>query len=469
MKSDIDSESAKIEQIASKFFSKCLHVILESRYICSSSRNVGVQKVYSDVTKWDRSLNLALRDCSLVLENTGVHYSMQFAVDLVLSRKSHNMNSSGGNGDGNNLCWERKRGKVIERWVMMYEGEKVRDNTGGLKGSCKSRIFYKKCVLMLRSLYLMVKLLPAYKLFKKLTKSPELCDFSLVHHVSSFVEPFTREEEAEMLKYVFDPVETSYGSLCLSVFYFEPSNRMLQLLIKADYCRGMLVDPGFRPPMLHANGKVLYGSKSQGRGRKPSLTTESGYYVITQTDLPKNSRINAHTKETTAKGIMGKTPCSSKSQCSPMRKASSTSPIGNRPNAAKTSPHPEMSICPYDFSRSALDECRNPEECGDPFQPKLSNNAAIGSLFSIFHTAAPLRRTSTSQQNTANLHPTSTIFPANPTVKTTSNALLELQGFIDMKNKILQRSSNRSQNCDHCNTTIESYAVGQDSTQVSKS
>ncbi|XP_073124588.1 autophagy-related protein 13b-like isoform X2 [Henckelia pumila] len=222
------SEPAKMEQIITEFFAKSLHVILESR-------------------PRDRWFNLALRDCSAAFENIDFWRQSNLEpviVDIVLIKRrggSDPLNSSpkrGGlvrNISGKEPCSyglksdefesEKKSEKIIERWVIQYESKKgCGGKGGGMSGSKRStctssHVLYKKSLLSLRSLYATVRLLPAYKLFRDLISTARIRLYDLGHRVSSFVEPFTRGEEADMQQFVFSPVDTSCGRLCLSVSY----------------------------------------------------------------------------------------------------------------------------------------------------------------------------------------------------------------------------------------------------------
>lgn len=103
----------------------------------------------------------------------------------------------------------------------------------------------------------MIRLLPAYKLFRDLNSTGQILKFNLTHRVSSFVEPFTRQEELEMQKFEFMPVETFCGRLCLSVSYcsslfdmnFEPSTPTIPLFIQ-DYVGSPLACPLKRFPSI---------------------------------------------------------------------------------------------------------------------------------------------------------------------------------------------------------------------------
>ncbi|XP_057796873.1 autophagy-related protein 13b isoform X2 [Salvia miltiorrhiza] len=179
--------------------------------------------------------------------------------------------------DNEEFGCEGKNERIIERWVLQYESKK---NGGGSSGSKKrsnctsSHALYKKSILLLRSLYATVRLLPAYKLFRDLTSSAQIRLYNLGHRVSSFVEPFTRREEADMQRFVFTPVDTSCGRLCLSVLYrssvvdmsSDPSTPISPQFIP-EYVGSPMAEPLKRFP----SGFVSQGSPSSSPfGRRHS-------------------------------------------------------------------------------------------------------------------------------------------------------------------------------------------------------
>lgn len=292
-----NSEGAKAEQIIFEFFAKSLHIILESRTPFMSSRNFSGEQMIcspsssssssSSVRPRDKWFNLALRECPAALENfdIGRRSSLEpLVVDVVLVARpfvGDQMNlsgkrelirnfsgkeyQSGWNSDQDELGCETKNEQIIERWVVQYDNRKVREcaTTSSRRSSNnKLQVMYKKATLLLRSLFVMVRLLPAYKIFRELNSSGQICKFKLVPRVPSFVEPFTRREEAEMQKFAFTPVDTICGRLYLSVLYrshsdvsCEHSTPMSPTFI-TDYVGSPLADPLKRFPSL----PLSYGS-----------------------------------------------------------------------------------------------------------------------------------------------------------------------------------------------------------------
>uniref|UniRef100_A0A7N0TRM2 Autophagy-related protein 13 N-terminal domain-containing protein n=1 Tax=Kalanchoe fedtschenkoi TaxID=63787 RepID=A0A7N0TRM2_KALFE len=297
---NIQSESAKMEQIITEFFAKSLHIILESRSAYVSSRNFSGEQVLSSpssstsssssVRPRDKWFNLALRDCPAALENIDFWRQSNFepmVVDVVLVQRPRDWNPVNisprpglvrnlslkerfpncWNSDREDVNWDSKSEKIIERWIIQYENRK--NSCSGSKRSSTSSLhtLYKKSILLMRSLYLTVRLLPAYKLFHDLNSSNQLRSFALAHRVSSFVEPFTRREEAEMQRFGFGPVETTCGRLCVSVLFHssvldlssEPTTPMSPQFIP-DYVGSPLTDTLKRFPSLPVTRAMTQGS-----------------------------------------------------------------------------------------------------------------------------------------------------------------------------------------------------------------
>lgn len=283
------SESAKIEQIITEFFAKTLHIILDSRSPCESSRNYSYSgeqtsspasstSSTSSARPRDKWFNLALRECPAALENMDLWRQSNLepmVVDVVLVTKPVDLEPG---SPGRKFpsrwdfrCDEMKSEKIIERWIVQYESGKPVESSKGSKrgGSNNSQSLYKKSIILLRSLYLTVRILPAYKLYRDLNSSGRLNSFSLAHRVSSFVEPFTRMEEAEMQKFVFAPVDSSCGRLLLSVIYSpalsdfntEPLAPISPRFIP-DYVGSPTTNPLKRFPSLPRTGFESQGSPS---------------------------------------------------------------------------------------------------------------------------------------------------------------------------------------------------------------
>ncbi|XP_050206195.1 autophagy-related protein 13b [Mercurialis annua] len=285
--SNTHTEAAKVEQIITEFFAKSLHIILESRSSFMSSRNYSGEQVFSSpspssssssssgVRPRDKWFNLALRECPAALENLDIWRQGNLepmVVDVVLVERPLDwdpLNCSPRKDFGRTWnfdqeevgCDADKSEKIVERWILQYESRKTRDSGSGSRRSSNTlHTLYKKSILLLRSLYLTVRLLPAYKIFRDLSSSGQIQTFTLTHRVSSFADPFSRKEEAEMQRFGFSPVETSSGRLCLSVLYHaslsdvrSESSTPVSPQFIPNYVGSPLADPIKRFPSLPAS------------------------------------------------------------------------------------------------------------------------------------------------------------------------------------------------------------------------
>ncbi|PPD87148.1 hypothetical protein GOBAR_DD15902 [Gossypium barbadense] len=263
------TEAAKMEQVITEFFYKSLLIILESRssYVSSPLRECPSALENLDLC---RRSNFEPVVVDVILEQKPLDWgpaSFSPTSDLVRNLSSKNKNSYFWNSDQDESGSEMKCEKIIERWFVHHESRKGRDfNSGNRRSSCNNlSALYKKLILMLRSLYVTVRLLPAYNIFRDLNSSGLIRSFKLVPRVSSFVEPLTRKEEVDMQRFWFTPVDTSCGRLCLSVLYYssisdmssESSTPMSPQFIP-DYVGSPLADPLRRFPSL----PVSHGSPS---------------------------------------------------------------------------------------------------------------------------------------------------------------------------------------------------------------
>lgn len=322
----VHSDTAKKEQIITEFFTKSLQIILESRSPYMSSRNYSGEQVVSSPSSSssssssfrtrDKWFNLALRECPAALENIDFWRQSNLepmVVDVILVQRSldwdpMNFSPKGDfvkdpslkeqvpnfmNLEHEEFGVESRNEKVIERWVVQYESRKGRDSgPGSKKSSGNLHTLYKKSIVLLRSLYVTIRLLPAYKLFRDLISSGQIRTFTLAHRVSSFVEPFTRREEADMQRFNFTSVDTSCGRLCLSVSYrpsvsdvsSEPSTPMSPQFIP-DYVGSPLADPLKRFPSF----PMSHGSPSCSPFSRRHSWSYENYRASSPSVLPSPS------------------------------------------------------------------------------------------------------------------------------------------------------------------------------------
>ncbi|XP_021909349.1 autophagy-related protein 13a [Carica papaya] len=249
LQANSQSESGKLEQIVLQFFLKTLHIILDSRIpsLHSHDRFVDLPSV-PRVRKSDKWFNLVLGDRPAAFENLNFwHRNIMdpMVIDIILV--SH------GSSSVDNLYSPYTRGAsletVIERWVIQYESPQFKSPQTN-ESSTYYKKTYKKSIILLRSLYSQMRLLPAHRIFRQLSSSTQSYNFDLIYKVSSFSDPFSRSEEEMMKEYCFVPVEALPGRLCVSVTYrkrlsdfnLEPSTSLPPKII-ADYVGSPSTDP----------------------------------------------------------------------------------------------------------------------------------------------------------------------------------------------------------------------------------
>lgn len=215
-------EYGRFEQILSQFLLKSLHIILDSRipsirpYGRSSELLSGNQ-----VKKSDRWFSLVLGDRPSALDNLNFwHRNLMepMIIDIILVQEMPSFLPEQKLSSSSRLGTPVET--VIERWVVQYEHLRSNAPQSG-EPSAAYKKTYKKSIILLRSLYSMMRLLPANRAFRKLCLSGKACDFDINYKVSSFSAPFSRSEEEMMKKYSFVPVDAQQGRLSISLTYRE--------------------------------------------------------------------------------------------------------------------------------------------------------------------------------------------------------------------------------------------------------
>ncbi|PKA53484.1 hypothetical protein AXF42_Ash020907 [Apostasia shenzhenica] len=232
------SESGRTEQIISQFFVKALHAILAARVPRLALPPDQASGAEARSRRRERWFNLALGELPPALESPGIwHQGVMepMIVDVILSPR-----------DGN------EAEVVIERWTAQCEPPSpwatapLSPVRGGGDGSSSSsshyRKTYKKSIVLLRSIYCLLRFLPAYRVFRLLYSSDQSYNYDISYRASSFAEHFSREEEKRFSLYSFSPVETQLGHLSVTVLYRPtPSDLNLEVcslfppLIITDY------------------------------------------------------------------------------------------------------------------------------------------------------------------------------------------------------------------------------------------
>ncbi|KAK9145949.1 hypothetical protein Sjap_005852 [Stephania japonica] len=257
------------EQIISQFLLKSLHVILDSR-IPSHSGGGGDRDPNSAsinlARKSDKWFHLALGDRPAALENLSFwHRSVMdpMTIDIILVHDKsssstaddllYDHTTSSGSGSG-----RAPAETVIERWVVQYEIPPRMTMVPQQSSGPATFKTYKKSIILLRSLYSTMRLLPAYKIFRKLSSTNQSCNFDIIYKVSSFSEPFTRAEESSMKQFSFKPVEAHPGRLCVSVT-FRPTlsdlNLQLSTLVLPHIITDYVGSPAADPLKIFPSGE----------------------------------------------------------------------------------------------------------------------------------------------------------------------------------------------------------------------
>ncbi|KAK4835764.1 hypothetical protein QYF36_014219 [Acer negundo] len=193
-------ESGKLEQIVSQFLLKILHVILHSRIPSLHQHELSS---LSRLRRSDKWFNLILGDRPAALDNLNFWQTSlmdPMIIDIILVHQTAET--------------------LIERWAVQYEsprGMAPAPQTADTSSSYKKT--YKKSIILLRSLYSQMRLLPAHRVFRQLNSSIQISNFDIIYKVSSFTDPFSRAEDETMKEYVFVPVEAFPGRLSVSVTY----------------------------------------------------------------------------------------------------------------------------------------------------------------------------------------------------------------------------------------------------------
>ncbi|XP_047331760.1 autophagy-related protein 13a isoform X2 [Impatiens glandulifera] len=244
------AEHGRFEQIVSQFLMKSLHMILDSRI--PSIHKHGHSSEFSAVPskKSNRWFNLVLGDRPPALDNLSFWHRNLFEpmiIDIILVQETEDSSSSyalsAAFGSGKSVE------TLLERWVVQYEYSKSMVPQLG-ESSLSYKKMYKKMIILLRSLYSMMRMLPAYRPFRKLCSSNQSCDFDINYKVFSFGAPFSKDQEKVMKHYSFCPADSAQGRLCVSIAYRESlsdlnleTSTSFPPQIIADYVGSPAADP----------------------------------------------------------------------------------------------------------------------------------------------------------------------------------------------------------------------------------
>lgn len=272
------SDYVRFERIISQFLLKALHLILESRIPSFKPReHSGELLSDSTVKNSDKWFNLVLGDRPATLEKLQFwHRNLMdpMVIDIIVVHRE--LQSSSGNDRG--VLEGAAIETVIERWIVQYESHRSMPMQPG-DNSLLYKKMYQKSIVLFRCLCSMMRLLPAYRIFKQLSSSNQVCDIDIIYKVSSFGHPFSREEEKLMKQYSFNSIEAVNGRLCVSVSYrsnlsdfnLEDSASFPPVIIP-DYVGSPATNPMRAFPSMD---KVSHATSFSLRGVRPSSSMPS--------------------------------------------------------------------------------------------------------------------------------------------------------------------------------------------------
>ncbi|CAL5015695.1 unnamed protein product [Urochloa decumbens] len=244
---------AGAELMVEQFHLKVLHAVLAVR----TPRPLAAAAAAASFRRRDRWFHLPLHDPPPPPEAADrlepLAPGEPLVVDVILSPAGGGAGAEAG-------------GEVVERWMVACEpwpdaavGEEVAVNRA-----------YKHCFTLLRSVYAVLRVLPAYRIFRRLCANHSY-NYEMVHRVETFAEPFSRVHEAAMRTHSFVPVETQLGRLVVSVQYLPSlaafNLEITSLLIIPDYVGSPAADPmrAFPASLTEATGSAFPPSYQQQR------------------------------------------------------------------------------------------------------------------------------------------------------------------------------------------------------------
>ncbi|KAL2527802.1 Autophagy-related protein 13 [Abeliophyllum distichum] len=263
-------ENGRLEQILNQFFLKSLHMILDSRVPAIRPGSRG------EVKKSDKWFNLVLGDRPSAMDNLSFwnrSFMEPMVIDIILVQElpkcslEHNSSTTLGS--------EMVTETVIERWAVQHEHQRAVAHPIS-EASCKKS--YKKSIILLRSIYSMLRLLPAYKAFRK-RGSSQNCDFDINYKVCTYAVPFSREEDELMKRHNFISIDTQQGALSVSVTYLRDlSDFNLDAFVSfpseiiTDYVGSPLTEP-IRPFPTTSSEKGVRATSFPIRGSQPTSSS----------------------------------------------------------------------------------------------------------------------------------------------------------------------------------------------------
>mmetsp|Transcript_16875 Transcript_16875/g.20310 ORF Transcript_16875/g.20310 Transcript_16875/m.20310 type:complete len:933 (+) Transcript_16875:111-2909(+) len=238
MASGLDNgERGRIDQIIWEFFVKSTHTVLESR---TPGQNLETQK-----TRPNRWFNLDIEEAETVralVEPWRKDNSLPLVIEVYLEQKKTGSESKQREEGG------EVESTLIEQWVLQYEkNTKDQSTWGAMSGGGGSPVtntvfsrrtsasvqlerppdipvIYKRTVILLRSLYSLLRLLPGHRLHRackrnQCTDAVLKCRTLLPGDAVAAIQNVSASSDQSFTSFQLTPVATPGGKLCAGVTY----------------------------------------------------------------------------------------------------------------------------------------------------------------------------------------------------------------------------------------------------------
>ncbi|KAK9803839.1 hypothetical protein WJX73_005890 [Symbiochloris irregularis] len=212
------TDKARLEQIVGECIVKAAQIVLVSRV------NAPTKPVAPDQRKcW---FNLQIEELPVTqseLEHWKRHVTTPLVLEIYLQpgqpgRLTAAFTRPSSPSDAN--ASEQARGMLLERWTLQYLHSAPEDRAGTARARLDTPAVYKRMVIMLRSLYSYVRMLPAFRMSRTSKRNPG-ASFSLQYTIARSPPSAAAAGKAlsSMQRFAFTPLDTPWGTLSMGVQY----------------------------------------------------------------------------------------------------------------------------------------------------------------------------------------------------------------------------------------------------------
>lgn len=222
----LKKQNAKLIQVVQNFFIKAVQIILDAR-----SEELDYDNSDQRTNKWFNLLMPSLNKDELKTWKSTSFPPMIIETSISLHNLSEKHTLVSKDGDGNSWAVVKGGGKkqevVIERWLIEFDSTDV---SGSIIDELP--LIYKQAIILFRSLFGILRLLPAYKLKQKLKKMQNLV---LCNKILDGKQPISSKgriglskpiiptqslrSESHLVQKNFNPIQTTLGTLKVSGVY----------------------------------------------------------------------------------------------------------------------------------------------------------------------------------------------------------------------------------------------------------